>query len=479
MPDVRAQNFAEAPLGDGRPPLIRVRFRAGFTSGKLEWDFGDGQTSTQVYPEHVYLKPGLYPVTCSRPGSRLVVTNKIRVDPPWRRLGAKDASADIEKWMPEIRAYDPTAMPADVLRQLVAVYETLGEHEAAARVGLAGLMERKAGAVALEPDRVGVLVQELVFVLTERLNRLEDALRACDHALTLQPPAESAVRLWLASARVALKLDRVADSQKRLEQAEAVVGGQPPELLRQLDELRGDLARRAGMREAAVKFYGEALKRSVSHQWDFRRRTAMTGAYSRGVEDALRSHRLDEAGQTLRRWVREMPTCKLDGYYAVLKARFELARRRPRQAILEAEDLLRVAPDTPYADRLLLVQADSYALLGDEKVWKDALERLRRDHPGSPFVPEVRDALAAGFEKAKAKVEAAVAAADSRSAGSEETNQEEGVAQPPGKKKPTGRRRTSPPRRGRARVPAETSVRPARSGRGRPVRRPNRAGAER
>ncbi len=59
-----AFTYTKAYLGATSCPPVLVRINnlsVGFT--RVEWDFGDGSTSTQVYPSHIYHNPGLYRIT--------------------------------------------------------------------------------------------------------------------------------------------------------------------------------------------------------------------------------------------------------------------------------------------------------------------------------------------------------------------------------------------------------------------------------
>ncbi len=478
LPDVRALNYAEAPLGEGRPPLVRVKFRTQFNSGTLYWDFGDGQTSNRVYPEHVYLKPGLYTVRCSRVRGHGGVENRIQVEPPWPRLGAEDATGDIAQWVNELRSYDPSTLPADDLRQLMAVYQELEMDATAAEVGETGLIRRKPTAPPLDPDQAARAFEDLVTLLDERLNRQTDAIRLCDEGLKLSLSPQAKARLWLLSARLELLLDRPEECLRRLKEAEALVqADRPSELVRLLYEVRGAFAKRMGKKDAAEQAYQWLEKQAPSRRWDIRRRTAMTGAYSRAVEDALRSGRLDEACQSLKKWATDMPSCRLDGYYCLLKARFELARGRPRVAILEAEDLLRLQPDSPYADRLLLTEAEAYVRLGESAQWQQTLERLLKQYPGSPFVPDVKQALAAGFDAARKqweqqKAEAEKAEAEKEQAAAAEASRRQAAAGKPSAQKT--QKAARPPRKPAAGPVPSRPARPAVRRPGRPPRLPPR-----
>jgi hypothetical protein len=58
---LRPQAALTASVTEGRPPLT-VKF-ASAGSGQARWDFGDGASSTEARPTHVFQKPGLYSVT--------------------------------------------------------------------------------------------------------------------------------------------------------------------------------------------------------------------------------------------------------------------------------------------------------------------------------------------------------------------------------------------------------------------------------
>ncbi len=66
VPDFTVKIAGDVPLPDDDVPLVGVAFRdaspkaLSMQGAKLQWDFGDGQTSTLRNPNHVYLRPGLY-----------------------------------------------------------------------------------------------------------------------------------------------------------------------------------------------------------------------------------------------------------------------------------------------------------------------------------------------------------------------------------------------------------------------------------
>jgi tetratricopeptide (TPR) repeat protein len=402
LPDFLVEPWAEATLGAGHPPLVKVQFRVTARGQSFRWDFGDGQTTTSANaPSHVYLRPGEYVVRCSRPRSRSMIENRVRIDPPWHRLASKDAQADIADWLQTLNAYDVTRLSAENLRQLVIVHRELGDYATAAKIGLTGLQTRGKRVRPHDPASAAALAETLAELLDRRLGKAKEAIGVCDFALAMKPTGEPAARLWLLSADLALQQDR-DDVKQRLAQAAKLIGDRSPgESRRALAALQGDLYRRLKQPAAARKAYAAARKLSVSETWDLRRRIAMQGVFSRAVEQHLRSGKIDDAGTELQKWSRQIPDCKLDGYYALLRARCDLARGRYSRARLEVGDLLAVDADSPYADRLLLVAAEAQARLGDKSKANDLLDRLIRDYPGSPLVPSARRLRTEGFPALK------------------------------------------------------------------------------
>ena len=397
-PDFTIEPLAEAPLGRDRPPLVQVRFVTHPVRTTLHWDFGDGSIETAANPEHIYLQPGLYTVRCSRSGSRAETVCRVPIAPPWSRLGDKGTEADVAKWLPVLKQFRPERMSAKGLDQLVAVYRELGDSETAARIGMRGIESRRTGSRPLDPQSATVLAESLADLLDATLGRPDEALRICEQVRKLKPRGEPALRLELAAARSALSAGRTTECRQHLKQAVDIENKSTSAQTRQqFVSLRGDLARRRHRVHQARAFYTQAANLSPSHEWDEHRRIAMTGVYAHDIEESLRSGDVAKAGTLLRQWERDIPSCKLDGYYALLRSQYELARGHIRTARQESDDALSVAADSPYADRLLLVLAEAQARLKQVAPSQAALRRLIHDYPGSPLVGTARKRLADGF----------------------------------------------------------------------------------
>jgi tetratricopeptide (TPR) repeat protein len=399
LADFVCRPIAQALIQPSWPPLVKVKFDTGADATRYRWDFGDGQSGTAAAPEHVYLKPGLYRVRCSRTGGQ-PIEQLVPIAPPWDRLSEASAHVEPADWLPTLEGYAPATLPPAALLSLVRVYEDIKDYGAAAEAGLAGLGKRKSAPSADEANDFAQLAVALVAILDQRLDRTEDAWKCATHALGYRPSGTAALELLLCAIELALVSDRVDDASRWISQAQAIVKeGATTSARGRLWLLCGDLARRRRQSAEARKAYAEAHEVFAAGT-DPRHLVAFEGAYSREIEEFLREGRLEDAADRLQKWAETMPETKLQGYYSVLFARCQSARGRHRQAILETEDLLRVAPASPYADRVLLAAAEAHARLGATAEAAKLLERIGKDYPGSPILAEVRRLQKEGFPEA-------------------------------------------------------------------------------
>ena len=129
VPDFTVTIVGDVPLPDDEVPLVGVAFHdaspkaLSMQGARLQWDFGDGQTSTLRNPNHVYLRPGLYRVTLAirRGGKTLDMTNRVYVDRPLLTYG--DRLHTLDEYLPVIETYDPKALDAASLRQMALALE--------------------------------------------------------------------------------------------------------------------------------------------------------------------------------------------------------------------------------------------------------------------------------------------------------------------------------------------------------------------
>jgi tetratricopeptide (TPR) repeat protein len=155
----------------------------------------------------------------------------------------------------------------------------------------------------------------------------------------------------------------------------------------------GDFYAATGDGRAARRAYQEAERLAVRSK-TYAERTARRGAHGRSTEEFLREGQFDRAIAQIRTWQDEYPADKLDGYLTLLYARYWRGRKMYAQAIGQADQLQAVNQESPYIDQLLYLAADCELKRGRRDRCLATLHSLLKDHPGSPLVPKVKQAIA-------------------------------------------------------------------------------------
>lgn len=442
VPDFDVQIVCDIPLPDSDVPLVAVRFLDNsppplLMNSRVSWDFGDGQTSQELSPTHVFLRPGLYAVreTLRRAGRDFDLVNRVYIHAPRLTNQDKEKLLSLDDVLPLLDQYDPAQLDAISLQQLVDAYlfkadeylpppepdsylaadpeaeeepeesrETPQEREEREESRRRYLLKAiEAGKVALVGKSAATGDQALV-ELAEKIAPLArqyfvDAKLAGQiwyGAAQQVQNAELRARCEIAAADVAVNdMNDTALAGQLLEAAEGRVSDDTRNrhLLAKLYRVRGDLRAAEGEGEAARRAYRRAdslLAESRSHI----ERTAWQGAYSRSVEDFLRDGRLYRAIQELHKWKDDFPADVIEGYLPLLEARYWHDRGKHELVPALADRLLAVNPYSPYIDKLLFLSARSDVARGEMERAAATLESLLQEYPGSPLVPEVKEYLA-------------------------------------------------------------------------------------
>jgi TolA-binding protein len=399
--DMQAEAVGEVELArfDDAPPMVRVAFRSPNVHGRAHWDFGDGQTSKQPAPQHIYLHPGMYTVQLSVPGeaAALAVTNRIEVNRPAVFTDEQHPADALGGYLPALRECETAKLDPMGLVQLVRAEIEAGQAAEAAAAGRAGLLADQAAA---DPAALDLLVQLVGPLLRDVLDDPEAALAAWSAAAATKaeiPPARRA-GYEIEAADIALgDLLRTADAIRLLDAAGGRIKDKDdsePALIARLYRVRGDAAARRGDRPAARAAYERAMATAAGARRKAVEQSSSRGAYSASTEAYLRDAMYDRALAELRRWQEEYPADKLEGWLSLLQARYSAARGKHTQAIALAGDALAVNPDSPYADRLACLAADCEHALGHADRAVAAYQAFLKDYPGSPLVNEVQQKLA-------------------------------------------------------------------------------------
>lgn len=458
VPDFTGAVLGDVPLPDNPQPLLLVKFvdrspAALSAKARIQWDFGDGQTSEMTSPTHVYLHPGLYTVklTIKKGAKPYEMSNRVYIDRPHLTRKDEEKVHKLDDYLPILATYNPATLDAVGVRQLVAAYawkidqltamdadarkeETDKESEApkderprAPRTSK-GHAEAKQQTEAKQQAeaRQAEIRKYLELAVGAGKAALADESHAKGdeeiHALAclVGPMARDrlgdsllAGQLWAGAARKIARADLKAECEieaadvaindlQNTKAAKNFLDSATAHLPRdatgavasRLRRVWGDYHAAAGNGEEARKAYleAEALLGSARNNTE---RTAWQGAYSRSTEQFLKSGELDRAIAEIRAWQREFPADAIDGYLTLLEARYWAGREKYPLAIALADRLLAVNPSSPYIDQLLLLAADSEVKRGQTDRALATLHALLKDYPGSPLVPVVRKNIAA------------------------------------------------------------------------------------
>jgi TolA-binding protein len=443
VPDFTINITGDVPLPGNDPPLIAVTFRdkspKGLVNqGKAHWDFGDGQTASELDPEHIYLRPGVYIVKHSfrLSGRTSEITNRIEVDRP--ALDKKDKPHDIDDYLKTLDTYDLKTLDAASLRQLVMAYElkvsqlqdrldnlkkeleegpsdpnrkpdtekdkirinrNIDNFSALSRRYLTQMVD--VGKAAFIPDSAAKDDYELI-KLAQYIGpmvrcRLGDSPQALEiwqgAAEKIKIPALKAECQIAASDIMINDLLKAKDARPLLDQATAATGkGSAGSTAAALQRVWGDYYASTGDGKAARNAYA-AAELVIGPRRNFIERTAWKGAHSRSAEEFIKSNQFDRAAEELQAWQREFPGEKTDGYLTLLFARYWAAREKFAQAVAQAEQLQTANPDSPYADQILLLAADCESRLGRKDRAAAILHSILKDYPGSPLLPTIQTEL--------------------------------------------------------------------------------------
>jgi tetratricopeptide (TPR) repeat protein len=395
LPEFAVEIVGEVPLVDSDEPLVRAQFhaaRATSAAGRLQWDFGDGQTSDLSDPVHVYLHPGIHLVKLTVKGNMTVESaNRVQIHRAIVLPDGKKRPDQLDDYLTIFQRYDSTVLKPLALLQVVRGYDQLGQTTKAARFGKVGLLSER---VLEDEEPVHALVKLVGPMLRDRLDDSAGALEVWQAAVKAMRREQWKAECELAAVDICLAdLDQRKEARALLDSATArLKSWNDPALASQAQRLWGDWYARIGDRQAARTAYERSMT-SRGRPGSTIEQNAWRGAVSRSTEAFLRDKQLDRALEELRRWQDMFPTDKIEGHLPLLQAQLAVARGKLVQPLVLADDLVVVNPVSPYADRLVFLAAECAEKLHRPERARAGYQALVADYPGSPLVAAARQKL--------------------------------------------------------------------------------------
>jgi tetratricopeptide (TPR) repeat protein len=391
LPDYRLAILGDIPSSEpGEPAMVRTQFLdasadAITVSAKHAWKFGDGQSSEFTSPGHVFLHPGPYRVSLKlqRGGKQPLISNQIYITRQFIVDTKGQEDEDIADYLEMLEQYNSTNLDATGLVQLVRAYVLAEDPVNATQAAAAAFLPGDSG----HTDQTRWVIARLVGpVLRDRLDNPQAAAKLWTDATALIKSDRLRVSCAIRAADIFLNdLLQPGDAKSALNFVERHLSDAAPLTRSRYYRVLGDWHSRAGNQTEARSAYSKA-ETTRELEYNATERTAWQGAHSRSTEAFLRSGELSRARQTLDQWQTDFPADKAAGYLSLLQSRYLYARGKYPQAITAANDLLVVNPRSPYADKLIFMNAKCEEAAGRIPRAIAAHQALITDYPGSPLV---------------------------------------------------------------------------------------------
>lgn len=308
----------------------------------VSWDFGDGVSSTEKSPNHVYVRRAVFEVRLTlnlRNGRRLEGSQKVLVSDR-DDISVADDLFKAHELAKQIALYPFDRMPTQDLEALLPLLRERRFLRECVEAGKALLDDKK----GTRPE----IVETLVEILTDDMNEPEQARELLTDALKkIGRKRPRAIPILLQLGRLDLEFRR--NGQMALKSA-----NQAEELAREAKNRRahwqaavlvGDCHRAMGHYEEAREAYRRAERIESPGATAGLRRSS----YGLTVESYLESREFDAAREMLEQWEREYPTERLFGYSSLLWARYHVLNNNVKEAIGLLDIIHRANPDGPHA----------------------------------------------------------------------------------------------------------------------------------
>ncbi|HUV39871.1 MAG TPA: PKD domain-containing protein, partial [Planctomycetota bacterium] len=384
VPDFLVTNVGQAVLDpDATQYLVKMHFENLADAATLEthvtrWFFGDGTTSTEVSPDHVYLKPGDYDVTLVmvRGYEEMKFTAKVQVERDWDR---EPRAIDLrESYYDIIRTYDISRMEPRHAYLAMVYFGRVAKRDDVIRAGKV-ILARENGL----PEET---LFDAVMLYAETL-RVEgkDYAGAKRMLLTYEPrmkDVEHRAALALSAGDVDMwhvkDLEAAEAAYRRVIFTYAEHAGKMT--LRKALVRMGDICRWRHDGARAREYLHKAGSIPVNNLGPVQR-SVRAGYLARSVEELTTRGEMEFAYDYLLLWAWEYPEDQLDGYWTELRVKWLIRNKEYPGGIAEVESLLKMNAKTPYAPGLLWLAADCAETSGDKPKTVQLLERILTDYP--------------------------------------------------------------------------------------------------
>jgi hypothetical protein len=375
--------------------MVAVQFtsQSGAREGKpveWTWDFGDGLTSRERDPLHVYLLPGRYTV---KHGASIATSSDVFsfiIEAKPLEQDADFSFARREKFWGRVKDYPVEKLTTP---QLLVFRSFLKEIEQPTRVFDADveLDQRKA---KLDKAQLYAVALDLAEYYREPLRNWQ--------------AAEKYYRLALDQCGKQ-DIERQADLRFKLAELHFYYAGDAAKAQAELAALRDDLPKTQPMRRRTVALRLGDIERDSGRVDSARKiylelesdpaflpkepRAVADGRFTQEAESALREGDGDSALARLDEWMWLYPTKRLDGPPLALRLRAQLLRKDYGDVRRQAASYLKFATDPDCVPQIQVLAGQACAALADKAAAREYFQGVIEKWPESPAVKDAKKAL--------------------------------------------------------------------------------------
>jgi len=361
--------------------LTEVHFEPKTATGEslrsYNWDFGDGVTSTQVEPSHVYLSRGNFTVSLrirTRSGRTSRTHETVPVTRRWS-ASKERAEQKFTRYRDAVRDYPFEKFPAADLVGLAAFFGEMKDRRSLLAVRLQ--LERKADElVRWQVVNNITSLGDLFFLHAEEFERAREYY---EKALSDTGDHKRSVSIRLKLAELETFGLGNFDKAERL-YAEVLADAPTGRANRAARLGLADVARQRGDYNAASELLS-AVEPSSSVQ----NSALAVGARFLKVQSLFARGEIPEALAEVDEIDAVLPVERLKGETSLLRARCYYAMGRHRLALAHLEPILSGGTIEARIPDALILQGDTYQALDEPEKAGDAYKRVVREYPDSPL----------------------------------------------------------------------------------------------
>jgi len=353
----------------------------------IEWNFGDGVTTTQGNATHIFTGTPPFKVKLTARNGDKTDTCRINVPvmTPTSNVTINNRAA-VRNFSNVIKTYPFEKIPAPILVRFFELVDTLESPTLLAPMAKA--LRKKLSSPASLMRRTKKIIAKAYLITDPKkaVPFLKDLTSSSDPTTVIE------ARIDL----IETYLHRLRDFKKAKDQAEAYasITGKHTKLGRLARVKLGDIYLMQGDVAKAEEKYQEAQKLAFEEMAkDLREIAVRQGAHAEAVNSFISLNRFRAARVQLLEWEANFPISKITGDFILASSRYWEAIGDSRKALDDMESLLKINPITPYLPKIEYRMANAYRRLGEKEKARALYRKVVNEYPKNPVCHEAQRAL--------------------------------------------------------------------------------------